>query len=383
MDYELSVEQKEFKREFRSFCEKEIAPRAGQVDAQAAFSYENYQGLAARGFFGMLFPEKYGGSQKPIFTCLLAWEELARACPSTFLSCGIGSSLSGIPLHLFGNEKQKNSYLAKLIKGEYIGALALSEPHCGSDIAALKTEARKNDSTYFLHGTKSFVTNGPIADFIILIAVTNPAAATGQKMSAFIVEKTAPGFSAGSPLAKLGVRGSPVSPIFLLDCKIPEENLLGKEGEGYECAGKVREFWRLGFAAYSLGVGQACLEETIKYAKERQAFGRPIAHFQEVSFKVADMQAFVDTGRLLLYRAGWMMDQGMEAGPEISSAKLFLSEAATWCASNAVQVHGGYGFLKGYKVEQLYRDAKLGEIGGETSEMQRRIIARSLLGEGF
>ena len=202
-------------------------------------------------------------------------------------------------------------------------------------------------------------------------------------MSAFIVEKGTPGFSAGPAFEKLGTRGSPVSELVLKECPIPEDHLLGMEGKGSSYAAKVNEFGRLGYAAYSLGVSQACLEESIRYAQGRQAFGRPIAHFQEVSFKVADMQMYVDTGRLLTYRAAWMIDQGLEAGTDISIAKLFTSEAATFCATNAVQIHGGYGFLKGFKVERLYRDAKLGEIGEGTSEIQRRAIARSLLGEGF
>ncbi|MBI5968138.1 MAG: acyl-CoA dehydrogenase family protein [Deltaproteobacteria bacterium] len=385
MDFELTEEQKEFRKNFRAFCEKEIVPRASRVDAEAAFSFENQRCLGEIGFFGLPFPEKYGGIQKPILTCTIAWEELARACPSTFLSCGLSSLFSGMAIHLFGSEEQKQTYLRKLISGEKIGAFALSEPHCGSDMAALKTEARKEGEGrgYILNGTKAFVTNGPIADFVILFAITNPAAAPDRRMSAFIVEKGTPGFSAGPAMEKLGARGSPTSQLTLKECTIAEDHLLGAEGEGSRYATKVKELGRLGYAAYSLGVGQACLEESIRYAQERQAFGRPIAHFQEISFKVADMQMFVDTGRLLTYRAGWMIDRGVEASVDISIAKLFTSEAATWCAANAVQIHGGYGFLKGYKVERLYRDAKLGEIGEGTSEMQRRTIARSLLGEGF
>ncbi len=383
MDYELTEEQKEFRQQFREFCEKEVAPKANQVDEKASFSYENYRRLAGMGFLGLPFPEKYGGGQKPILTCIIAWEELARACASTFLSCGLSPLLCGMAIHLFGSEDQKKRYLVDLISGGKIGAYALSEPHCGSDTAALKTEARKEGRTYILNGTKAFVTNGPIADFVILFAKTNPEAQPDQKMSAFIVGKGTPGLSAGPSLDKLGARGAPVSELILKECPVPEDHLLGVEGKGSSYAAKVNQFGRLGYAAYSLGVSQACLEESIKYAQGRQAFGRTIAHFQEVSFKVADMQMFVDTGRLLTYRAAWMMDQGMEASTDISIAKLFISEAATWCATNAVQIHGGYGFLKGYKVERLYRDAKLGEIGEGTSEMQRQTIVRSLLGEGY
>jgi butyryl-CoA dehydrogenase len=382
VDYELTEGQKEFRKKFREFCEKEIAPKAGQVDADAAFSYENHRRLAQMGFLGLPFPEKYGGGQKPLMTCTVAWEELARACASTFLSCGLSPFLCGMAIHLFGSEGQKQRYLADLIRGGKIGAYAVSEPHCGSDMAALKTQARKEGRTYILNGTKAFVTNGPIADFVVLFAVTNPGGSLDQKMSAFIVERGTPGFSAGPPVEKLGTRGSPVSELVLKECRIPEEHLLGAEGEGARYAAKVNEFGRLGYAAYSLGVAQACLEESVQYAQGRQAFGRPISHFQEISFKIADMQMYVDTGRLLMYRAAWMIDGGMGTPTDISIAKLFISEAATGCAANAVQIHGGYGFLKGYKVERLYRDVKLGEIGEGTSEMQRRTIALSLLGEG-
>ncbi len=383
MDYELNEDQKKFRQNFRAFCEKEIAPRATQVDGAGAFPKENHRRLAETGFLGLPFPEQYGGGDKPFLTCLLAWEELARACPSTFLSSGIGCLLPGMAVHLFGTEEQKQRYLRKLIRGEEIAAWALSEPQAGSDVPAIKTEARKEGRTYVLNGTKSLVTNGPIADWVVLVAVTDPRANPAEKMSAFFAEKGSPGFEAGEPLEKLGARGSPTSELIFKDCPIPESQLLGAQGKGLSLVEKIQEFGRLSSAAYSLGVGQGCLEEAIRYAQKRQAFGRPIAHFQEVSFKIADMQMFVDTSRLLLYHAAWMIDEGLEAGTDISIAKLFTSEAATWCASQALQIHGGYGFLKGYKVEQLYRDAKLGEIRDGTSEMQRRTIALNLLGEGF
>jgi butyryl-CoA dehydrogenase len=234
-----------------------------------------------------------------------------------------------------------------------------------------------------LNGTKALATNGPIADWVVVMAVTNPTSALPQRMSAFIAEKAVPGFSAGEPLDKLGARGSPTSDLILQNCAFGGSQLLGEEGKGFSVVEKIQQFGRLSSAAYGLGVGQACLEEAIRYAQKRQAFGRPIANFQEVSFKVADMQMFVDTGRLLLHRAAWMMDEGLEADSDLSIAKLFLSEAATWCAANAVQIHGGHGFIKGVKVERLYRDAKLGELRDGTSEMQRRKIALNLLGEGF
>ncbi|NWF55669.1 MAG: acyl-CoA dehydrogenase family protein [Syntrophaceae bacterium] len=383
MDYELSAEQKKLKADFRAFCNKEIAPRAPSVDKEGAFSFENHRRLAEIGFLGLPFPEEYGGGGKPLLTCALAWEELARACPSTFLSSGIGCLLPGMAVHLFGNGAQREKYLAGLTRGDKIPAWALTEPQTGSDFAALKTQARKQGSSYTLDGTKSFVTNGAMADWVVVVAVTQGEAPLRQKLSAFLMEKGTPGFSAGKPLDTLGARGSPTSDLNLQDCTLSGGQLLGEEGQGFALTEKVNQYGRLSSAAYCLGIAQACLEESILYAQKRQAFGRPIAHFQEVSFKIADMQMFVDTGRLLLYRAAWMMDEGMDADTDLSIAKLFLSESATWCAAHAVQVHGGHGFIKGVKVEQLYRDAKLGEIRDGTSEMQRRKIARNLLGEGF
>jgi alkylation response protein AidB-like acyl-CoA dehydrogenase len=383
MDYELSAEQKKLKADFRAFCDKEIAPRAPSVDKEGTFSFENHRRLAEIGFLGLPFPEEYGGGGKPLLTCALAWEELARACPSTFLSSGIGCLLPGMAVHLFGNGEQRGKYLAGLTRGDKIPAWALTEPQTGSDFAALKTQARKQGSSYTLDGTKSFVTNGAMADWVVVVAVTQGEAPLRQKLSAFLMEKGTPGLSAGKPLDTLGARGSPTSDLNLQDCTLSGGQLLGEEGQGFALTEKVNQYGRLSSAAYCLGIAQACLEESILYAQKRQAFGRPIAHFQEVSFKIADMQMFVDTGRLLLYRAAWMMDEGMDADTDLSIAKLFLSESATWCAAHAVQVHGGHGFIKGVKVEQLYRDAKLGEIRDGTSEMQRRKIARNLLGEGF
>ena len=383
MDYELSPEQKKFKGNFRAFCDKEIASRAMTVDREGTFSFENHKRLAEIGFLGLPFPEHYGGGGKSLLTCALAWEELARACSSTYLSSGIGLLLPGMAVNLFGNGEQKQKYLGGLVRGEKIPAWAVTEPQTGSDTAAIKSEARREGTVYVLNGTKAFVTNGPIADWVVVLAVTDPGAAPNHKLSAFLVEKGTSGLSVGPPQDKLGARGSPTSDLVLENCSFMESQLLGEAGKGYALAEKINQFGRLSSADYSLGVSQASLEEAIRYAQKRQAFGRPIANFQAISFKVADMQMFVDTGRLLLYRAAWMMDEGMDADSDLSIAKLFLSESATWCAANAVQVHGGHGFLKGVRVEQLYRDAKLGDLRDGTSEIQRRKIALNLLGEGF
>lgn len=383
MDYELSNEQKEFQKSFREFCENILAGRAQQVDRELTSLLENYRLLGQKKFFSIFLPEKYGGEGKSLLNLVLAWEELARVCPSTFLSCAIGSSVAGISLHLLASETWKEKFLKELSQGRKIGALALSEPQSGSDLNAFQTTAQRTKAGYILNGHKSFVTNGPIADFVILVAITNSEASLDQRLSVFLIEKGTPGLIIGPTLEKLGASGAPVCELVLQNCLIPQDHLLGIEGQGLTYTNLLKDFLRLGFAVYSLGIAQACLEESIKFAQKRIVGGRPIAHFQEVSFKVADMQMFVDTGRLLLYRAAWLVDQKMNASVDISLAKLFLSEAATWCAAKAVQIHGGYGFLKGYRVEKLYRDAKLGEIGEGTSEKQRQAIARSLLGEEF
>jgi alkylation response protein AidB-like acyl-CoA dehydrogenase len=383
MNYELNPDQIEFKKKFREFCTEESAPKAGQIDANASFPSDNYRLLTKEGFLGLLLPTLYGGAQKTYLTTVIAWEELARACPSTFLSAVLGSILAAMTILRFGKEEQKRYYLPGLIQGEKLGSFALTEPRGGSDFASLTTTAEKDMSAYAVNGTKAFVINGPLADLTILFSSTSPADEHQKKLSVFIVEKGTVGFSAGPVLNKLGARGTPVSDLIFQNCRISENQLLAMPGEGLSVARKMKEVSRLGYAAYSLGIAQAALEEAIQYAQRRQAFGRPIAHFQEISFKVADMQMYVDTSRLLLYHAAWMIDERLEAGMDISIAKLFASEAATWCANTAVQIHGGYGYLQGYRVEQLYRDAKLGEIGEATSEMQRRAIARSLLGDGY
>ena len=383
MNYELSREQAEFKKSFREFCDREISPYSAEIESSISLLRENCRRLAREGFFISLFPEKRRDRARSYQTSILAWEELARACPSTFLSCVLGTTLAAISVCRFGTAEQREQHLPPLAAGEKFGAFALTEPQAGSDLAGLRTSAVFDKDNYLLNGIKAFAVNGPLAEIAVVFALTDPASPPDRKMSAFLVEKGAPGFSAGLSLEKLGARGAPVSDLRFENCPVPPDGLLGVQGQGFQMARQMKEVGRLGYAAYSLGIAQACLEEAVQYARKRQAFGRPIAHFQEVSFKVADMQMYVDTGRLLLSYAAWRLDEGLEAGTDIAIAKLFLSEAATWCASTAVQIHGGHGFLKGSSVERLYRDAKLGEIGEGTSEMQRRTIAGSLLGEGY
>ncbi len=376
MDFELTEDQKKQKESFAELCLKEIAPKAEFTDREAVFPKESIRLLGKVGFLGMGFPEEYGGSKgDPIIKSVLG-EELAKACASTYLSAGASSGLFGIPLLRFGTEEQKKRYLPGVLSGEKIGAFAITEPQGGSDVLGMKTNAQKRGSTWVINGSKTLITNGPVADYYVVAAYTDK----GKKsdgISLFIVEKGTKGFSQGKSFDKLGVRGSPTSDLSFEDCEVPEKNLIGEINKGFVQLAQILSHGRIGMAVYSLGIAQACLEESISYVQERTAFGKKLAYFQDVHFKIADMKMYIDVGRELIYKAAWMLDQNDTQSILFASiAKLFMSEHATKIASDAVQIFGGYGFIKGYKVERLYRDSKLGEIGEGTSEIQRTIITK-------
>lgn len=378
MRFELTDEQKEFQKTFHAFCEKEIAPRAHEIDVKGVFSPENWKALAGYGYFRLPFPEKYGGYGADSVTCAIAWEELTRVCASTALSAGANISLVTMPIFRFGTEDHKEKYLKKLITGEYIGSFCLTEPGCGSDAGGLKTVAVKKNGKYILNGTKMFATNGSVANVYLVLAVTDKEKKE-HGISMFIVERGWKGVTPGNPLDKMGCRASPTTEMVFEDVEVPAENLVGVENQGYTQALKTLTYGRVGMAAWSLGIAQAAMEESIKYARERQAFGKPIGYFQAIAFKIADMKVWTDTARLLTHHAAWLQDQGKPNRLEASVAKLFASEIAMQAANMAVQIHGGYGYIKEYKVERLFRDAKLGEIGEGTSEIQRMVIAREIL----
>ncbi|MEW6202500.1 MAG: acyl-CoA dehydrogenase family protein [bacterium] len=378
MDFRFTPEQESFQKSFRNFCEKEIAPNAARVDREEIFGHDNFKKLADVGFLGVNLPAEYGGSGADIITYAIGVEELSAACASTALAANASCSLCGMPILDYGTEGQKNKYLTKLASGELIGCFALTEPGCGSDAAAVKTFAEKKNGGYVLNGAKMFITNGPVADVAIVIARTDRGG--GNKgISTFIVEKGTPGFAAGKKLQKLGVRGSTTSELIFENCEIPSENLLGEEGGGFAIAMESLECARIGMAAFCVGIARACMEDSIAYAETRTAFGKPIGAFQEVNHKIANMRMNIETARNLVYYAAWLKQEGKPSRAEISIAKLFSSEIATKCANDAVQVHGGYGYSAEYRVERLYRDVKIGEIGEGTSEVQRMIIARELL----
>jgi alkylation response protein AidB-like acyl-CoA dehydrogenase len=376
MDFALTEDQKNLKESFARLCSKEIAPKAEFIDKEAIFPKESIELLAKSGYLGMGFPEEYGGNPGDSITKAVLGEELAKTCAATYLSAGASAGLFAVPVWKFGTEAQKKKYLTSVLSGNKIGALAITEPHAGSDVLNIKTTAQKHGNKWIINGSKTFITNGPVADYYVVVAYTDKEKKR-DGISLFLVDNDAKGFSRGKPLEKLGVRGSPTSELFFDDCEIPEENLVGELNNGFYQLARTLTHGRIGMAVYSLGIAQACLEESMNYVQERTAFGRKLAYFQDIHFKIADMKMYIDVARELIYKAAWMLDQEDPQSILFASiAKLFISEHATRIASDAVQIFGGYGYMKGYKVERLYRDAKLGEIGEGTSEIQRAIITK-------
>lgn len=377
MDFELTREQSDLAAAFRQFCNKEIEPHAREVDEKAEFSWESYKKLAEFGYLGMGYPSVFGGGEQDALTMSVLGEELSRVCASTALSVAASAGLCGKFIERYGTDEQKKKVLPRLARGEIVGAFCLTEPHSGSDAAAMRTGVVRKGSDYVINGTKMFVTNGTIADVFMVLAQADRG--KGPKgISAFVVEKNG-GIRPGKPLNKLGVRGSPTCEVEFEECVVPKSGLVGREGEGFRYAMQNLDLGRIGIAVFGLGIAQACLDESVKYSTERQAFGQNIFEFQGVQFKIADMKTQIDAARLLTRRAAWKFARGESVTTEAAVAKLFATEAAARAADWAVQIHGGYGYIKEFKVERLFRDAKLGEIGEGTSEIQRVVIAREVL----
>jgi alkylation response protein AidB-like acyl-CoA dehydrogenase len=378
LDLSLSEEQRLLKKTVREFAEAEIGPHAREWDEKQEFPREVFTKLGELGLMGVVWPAEYGGSGMSTLDYAIVMEELSRVDAGVALSVAAHNSLSSGHIFLAGSEEQKKKYLAPLARGEKVGCWGLTENSAGSDAGGTKTTAVRDGGQWVLNGSKTFITNGRVADTAVVMAVTDRA--KGNKgISAFILERGMKGFRSGKKEDKLGVRSSDTSELVFEDCRVPAENLLGKEGNGYVDTLKILDRGRIGIAAFSIGIAQASLEASMTYAQGRRQFGHPIADFQAIQFKIADMATKVSAARLLAWHAASLRDAGKEHKVESSMAKLFASEAAVEIALDAVQIHGGYGYLKDYPVERYLRDSKLGTIGEGTSEVQRLVIARELL----
>jgi len=378
MNFELTEEQQMIRKMARDFAEKEIAPIAKETDAEEKFPWEIIRKMAALGFLGLPFPEEYGGAGADNVSLAITMEEIARVCGSTAITLDAHTSLCCEPIYLFGSEAQKQKYLPKLCSGEWIGAFGLTEPGAGSDAGATKTRAVRDGDEWVINGQKCFITNGSIADVVIITAVTDPQRGS-RGISSFIVEKGTPGFRPGRDEEKMGLRGSVTSELFFEDCRIPAANLLGKENEGFKQFLTTLDTGRIAIAAMALGLAQGAFERALAYSKERVQFGQPICNFQAIQWMLADMATEIDAARLLVYRAAWLKDRGVRYTKEAAMAKLYTSEMAERVCYKAIQIHGGYGYTKEYEVERMYRDQRLCAIGEGTSEIQRLVIARQLL----
>jgi alkylation response protein AidB-like acyl-CoA dehydrogenase len=384
MDFRFTDEQRAFQEQVLKFSQKELAPLAEEADWKGEFCWEAWRKMGAFGLLGLTYPEQYGGSGADVVTACLAGEAVAHggAEGGLCLAWGAHTYLCGDTILVHGNEEQKRKYVPKLASGELVGAMGLTEPGAGSDAASIRTTATRKGDYYLLNGTKMFITNGPIADVLVIIAVTDKEK-KGAGISAFIVEKGYPGFSVGRELKKMGVKASTTGELIFEDCPVPAANILRKEGEGFIIALGTVEWDRSTLMAPFLGGLEYALEASVKYAKQRVQFGRPIASFQAIQHKLADMKVILEATRLLIYRVAWLKDQGKFLNPvEAAEAKLFVGEFGMKLASDAVQIHGGYGLMHEYPVERIFRDAKLGAIGGGTSEIMRLIISRSIFSAG-
>lgn len=379
MDLNFTGQQKGIQKAAKELCEKEISPAAGAVDARGIMAHEHLNKIAGAGLLCCIVPREYGGSGAGLIAHAIYIEELAAACASTALAAHASGLLAPVPL-LLGSDEHKKKFLPGLASAEWIGCFALTEPGCGSDIAAIETTAKRTDGGYLINGVKTFVTNGPAADVSVVFARTgerNDEAA----ISAFVVERDTAGLTFDGPLEMMCARGAAMSSLVFKDCEIPAANLIGGEGRGADIANLTQEYARISMAAIAIGIARAAMEASIARAETRQAFGKLIGSFQEVNHKIAAMRMNIEVARQLIYYAAWLKDRGENCDTDISIAKLFASEIAAKCASDALQIHGGSGLTAGSKVERLYRDVKMCEIAEGTSEIQRMAIARSVLAE--
>jgi acyl-CoA dehydrogenase len=375
--FTLSEEHEMIRKMVRDFAKNEVAPTAAERDEEERFDREIFDKMAELGLTGIPWPEEYGGIGSDYLAYCIAVEELSRVCASTGVTLSAHTSLAGWPVFKFGSEEQKQKYLRPMAEGKKIGAYGLTEPGSGSDAGGMRTTARLDGDHYVLNGSKIFITNGGVADIYVVFALTDPS--SKQKgTTAFIVEADFPGFSVGKKEKKLGIRSSPTTEIIFEDCRVPKENVLGSEGDGFKIAMMTLDGGRNGIAAQAVGIAQGALDAAVDYAKERVQFGKPIASQQGIGFKLADMATAVEASRLLTYQAAWLETEGLSYGKASAMAKLMAGDTAMKVTTEAVQVFGGYGYTKDYPVERFMRDAKITQIYEGTQEIQRLVISRML-----
>jgi len=378
LDFQLNDEQLQLRKSIREFAEREIAPHVMEWDEASQFPLEIIKELGRMGVMGAIFPAEYGGAGLGYIEYVIAIEELSRVDGSVGISVAAHNSLCSNHIFQAGNEQQKRKYIPKLATGEFIGAWGLTEPGAGSDAGGARMSAVRKNNGWVLNGTKTFITNGHYADAIVVIAVTDKTAHT-HGLSAFVLERDTKGFHPGKKENKLGLRASDTSELVFEECWLPNDALLGKEGDGFVDAMRILDGGRISIAALGLGMAQGAYEAALKYSRQRKQFGKSISEFQAIQWKLADMATEIDAARLLTMRAATMKDAGMKTTLESSMAKLYAGEVAVKCANECVQIHGGYGFIKDYPAEKFYRDVKLCTIGEGTSEIQRLVIARQIL----
>jgi alkylation response protein AidB-like acyl-CoA dehydrogenase len=379
MHFELTEEQELIRRTVREFAEKEIAPQARHVDETGEFPAQTFATMGRLGLMGLPFPEEYGGAEADTISCAIAVEEVARCCGSTALAYAAHMGLGSAPIAMFGSPEQKQRFLAPAARGEYMAAFGLTEPQAGSDAGETRTSAVLDGGEWVLNGQKMWITNAPVAGHIIVTAVTDKD--KGKKgISAIIVPRGTPGLSFGKHEAKMGLRGSVSTAVMLEDVRVPKENLLGERGRGFVQFLQVLDGGRISIGAMSVGLAQGAYEAAMRYACEREAFGKPIGGHQSVANMIADMEVGIATSRLYIYKAAWLKDQGRPFSKEAAVAKLYASEASEKICRDAIQVFGGYGYSSEFPVERMYRDTRLLTIGEGTSEILRGVIAQNVLG---
>ncbi len=378
ISFEMSEDQRMVRNVAREFAEKEIKPHVMKYDESQEFPREIFEKLGEIGFLGTVFPEQYGGAGMSTLDFVVMMEEVSKVDPSVGLGVGAHNGLCTSHIFLFGNDGQKQKYLPDLCSGKKLGGWGLTEPGSGSDAGGMRSIAERNGDYYILNGNKTFCTHGSVGGTYVVMAKTDKNKGK-ESIAAFILEKGMEGFSVGKKEDKLGMRASDTATLIFENVKVPVENRLGEEGEGYKQALKVLDGGRIGIAALSVGIAQGALDHSLKYSQERQQFNQPLAEFQAIQFKLADMHTEIEAARLLTFEAAYRKDNGLDYKLAAAKAKYFASEVATRAANEAIQIHGGYGFIKEYPVEKLYRDVKLMTIGEGTSEVQKMVIARELL----